>query len=215
LRINEQTRLCLQLFSTKEISMKSAKLALALLMIPAGAGLCSLTGCGSEPSSPVQQKQLENDSQNTLKDLEVADPTLADKVKSSVGYAIFPQVGKGAVGIEAGSGNGEVFQNGKYIGAAHLSIGGVGLSLGGETYQELILFNTPQAIQDFENNNLKFGADASAVALQAGSAASATFDKDKGVLVFKHTTGGLMFDASLNGQQFTFKAANPQPATQP
>jgi len=195
--------------------MKNAKLALALLMLPAGVGICTLTGCGSEPSTPVQQKQMINDSQATLKDLEIADSTLADKVNNAAGYVVFPEVGRGAVGVEAGSGNGDVYTKGKYLGSAHLSLGGVGVSLGGETYQEIILFQTPEALQDFENNGVKFGADASAVALQAGAAASAQFSKNNGTLVFKHTTGGLMFDASLNGQQITFKAANPQPAMQP
>ena len=195
--------------------MRSAKLALALMMLPAGAGLISLTGCGTEPTTPVEKKQLINDSDATLKDMEIADSTLADKVTSSAGYVVFPNVGKGAVGVTAGSGNGEVYQDGKYIGSAHISIGGVGVSLGGESYRELILFQSVDALHTFENNGLKFGADASAVALQAGAAASAQFSKDTGTIVFKHTTGGLMFDASLNGQQLTFKAANPQPAAQP
>jgi lipid-binding SYLF domain-containing protein len=195
--------------------MKSAKkLALALLMIPAGAGLSMLSGCGSEPTTSAQQQQVSNDSQSTLKDLEAADSTLTDKVNNSAGYVIFPHVGEGAAGVEAASGYGSVYQNGQYMGSARLILAGAGVSLGGQTYSELILFKTTAALSDFENNNLKFGADVSAVALQSGAAASATFSSN-GILVFKHPNGGLMFDASLSGQQFTFKSANPQPAMQP
>jgi len=193
--------------------MKAAKLCVAMLFAPLGAGLATLSGCGSEPSTPQEQKQLVNDSQASLKDMEIADSTLTDKVNSAAGYAVFPDVGKGAVGVGVGSGNGDVYQGGKYIGQAHLTIGTVGVALGGETYKELILFETPEALADFENNGLKFDANASAVALQAGSAASNKFAK--GILVFKHTNGGLMADASIGGQQFTFKAANAQPAAQP
>jgi hypothetical protein len=194
--------------------MKLAKISLALLLVPAGAGLLSLTGCGSEPSTPVEQKQLVNDSKATLKDLEIADSSLTDKVNNAAGYAIFPSVGKGALGIEVASGNGDVYlTGGKYIGTSHLGMVGGGLAIGGETYSELILFETPEALQDFEDNKIKFDASASAVALQAGAAAQAKFANH--ILVFTHTNGGLLASAVIGGQQFTFKAANPQPATQP
>jgi hypothetical protein len=126
---------------------------------------------------------------------------------------MFPTVGKGALGIEVASGNGDVYQGGKYIGTAHLGMVGGGLAIGGESYSELILFETPAALDDFENNKVKFDASASAVALQSGAAAQAKFAN--GVLVFTHTNGGLLASAVIGGQQFTFKAANPQPATQP
>ncbi len=193
--------------------MNIAKIGLALLFAPAGAGMFCLSGCGSEPSTPLEQKQLVNDSAATLKDLEMADSTLADKVKSAAGYVMFPTVGKGALGIEVASGNGDVYQGGKYIGTAHLGMVGGGLAIGGESYSELILFETPAALDDFENNKVKFDASASAVALQSGAAAQAKFAN--GVLVFTHTNGGLLASAVIGGQQFTFKAANPQPATQP
>jgi hypothetical protein len=200
-------------FQMKEFVMKAAKLCVVMLFAPLSAGLFCLGGCGSEPATPQQRKQLVNDSGAALKDMEIADSTLADKVNSAAGYAVFPNVDKGAVGIGVGSGNGDVYQGGKYIGQAHLTIGTVGVALGGEAYKELILFETPAALSDFENNGLKFDANASAVALQAGAAASSKWANH--IMVFKQTNGGLMADASIGGQQFTFKAANPMPATQP
>jgi lipid-binding SYLF domain-containing protein len=193
--------------------MKAAKLCLAMMFIPAGAGLMTLTGCGSEPTTVTEQKQLINDSQANLKDLELADPSLQGKVDSAYGYAIFPSVGKGGAGVEVATGNGDVYQGGKFIGQARLGMVGTGIDLGAETYSELILFETPEALNNFENNNLRFDASASAVALKAGAADTAKFEK--GVLVFQHTHGGLMVEAGIGGQQFTFKAANAQPATQP
>jgi hypothetical protein len=197
----------------KETAMKAAKFCLAMLFAPVGAGLVSLTGCGSEPTTPVQQQQLSNDSRSTLKDMEIADPSLKDKVDAAYGYAIFPSVGKGGVGVEAATGNGDVYQQGKFIGQARLSMVGTGLDLGAETYGELILFKTPEALGNFENNNLRFDATASAVILKAGAAA--TRDFENGVLVLLQPHGGAMLEAGIGGQQFTWKAANAQPATQP
>ncbi len=193
--------------------MKAARILLASLFIPAGAGLMSLTGCGSEPNTPVEQKQLSNDSAASLKDMEIADGSLKNKVDSAYAYVIFPSVGKGGAGVEVASGNGDVFEQGKYIGTARLTMVGTGLDLGGQTYSELILFQNKDALDKFENNNLRFDASASAVALKAGAADTAAFAN--GVLVLLNVHGGAMVEAGIGGQQFTFKAANAAPATQP
>ena len=161
----------------------------------------------------MQQQQLSVDSKSNLKDMEIADSTLKDKVNSAYGYAIFPSVGKGGVGVEVATGNGDVYQGGKFIGQARLGLVGTGLDLGAQTYGELILFQTPEALSNFENNNLQFDASASAVILKAGVAA--TRDYQHGVLVLVEPHGGAMVEASIGGQQFTFKAANAMPATQP
>ena len=193
--------------------MKAARFAIAMLFAPVGAGLMTLTGCGSEPSTQVQQKQLITDSDATLKDLETAEPSLTDMVKNSAGYVVYPNVTVGALGVKVESGNGDVYQNGKYIGTSHLGAGDIGLSAGGETYSELIVFQTPEALSQFENNKLHFDAGANAVILQAGATASPKYTN--GVAVVKHSKGGLLLDASIGAQQFTFKAANAQPATMP
>jgi lipid-binding SYLF domain-containing protein len=194
--------------------MKAAKLCLAILFAPATAGLLSLTGCGSEPSTPVEQKQLVNDSQATLRDMEVADPTLKDKVDNAAGYAVFPNIAKGGVGIEVASGNGDVYQQGgKWIGSSHMGMVGAGIDLGAQTYAELILFDSPQSLSNFENAGYKLDAGVSAVAIQASAARDAKFQN--GVLVLVQGHGGIMVEANLGAQQFTLKAANPQPAPQP
>lgn len=193
--------------------MKAAKICLAMLFAPVGAGLMSLTGCGSEPTTQVQQQQLSNDAKSSLKDMEIADSTLKNKVDASYAYAVFPSVGKGGAGIEAATGNGDVFQAGKYIGQARITMIGTGLDLGAQTYGELILFQNADALNNFENNNLRFDATASAVILKAGVADTRNFEN--GVLVLIDPHGGAMLEAGIGGQQFTFKAGNAAPATQP
>jgi lipid-binding SYLF domain-containing protein len=197
----------------KEIAMNAAKILLASLLIPAGAGLVSLTGCGSEPNTPVEAKQLTNDSTASLKDMELQDSSLQAKVDGSYAYAVFPSVGKGGVGIEGASGTGDVFEQGKYIGTSRLTMVGTGIDIGAQTYSELILFQDKAALDKFENNNLRFDASTSAVAIKAGAASSNDFAK--GVLVLLNVHGGAMLEAGIGGQQFTFKAANAAPATQP
>jgi len=90
------------------------------------------------------------------------------------------------------------------IGKTSLSQVTVGLQLGGQAYAEFIFFRDTTALDDFKRGNYEMGAQASAVAATAGAAADA--DYNSGVAVFTNTTGGLMFEASVGGQKFTFEA---------
>ena len=51
---------------------------------------------------------------------------------------------------------------------------------------------------------MKFDGQASAVAITEGGSVDVAF-KD-GLAVFTQTSGGLMFEASIGGQHFSFKA---------
>ena len=83
---------------------------------------------------------------------------------------IFPEVGKAAVGIGGANGRGVVYEQGRPVGYATLTQGSVGLQLGGETYAELIVFKTSDAMASFRNGDLTLGADASATILKEGAA---------------------------------------------
>jgi lipid-binding SYLF domain-containing protein len=132
----------------------------------------------------------------------VNDPSLGAFLDKSVGYAVFPTVGKGAIGVGGAYGRGVLYEGGRQIGYCDLSQGSIGLQLGGQKYTEIIAFETKPAIQEFKNNNFEFDAQASAVALESGSGANAKYDD--GVAVFTMDEKGLMFEASVGGQRFTF-----------
>ncbi len=193
--------------------MKVANLCLAVLLAPASAGLLALSGCGSAPSTPTEKADLADEGMQSLKELEQAHPDLKTTIDNSYGYAIFPSVAKGGFIIEGGSGRGSVYEQGKYIGTSHLTLGNVGATIGATNYTELVIFQTHDALADFEANKLKFDATASAVALKAGASADAKFTN--GVAVITKALGGLEVDASIGGQQFTFSAAQIMPTATP
>jgi lipid-binding SYLF domain-containing protein len=97
-----------------------------------------------------------------------------------------------------------VYEQGKLIGYADVSAGTIGLQAGGETFSELILFKDKNALDKFVNNQLAFDAKASAVAIKPGVAAAARYSD--GVAIFARTTGGLMVEAAVGGQKFTFRS---------
>ena len=143
------------------------------------------------------------DAQRTVGLYQKTDPGIAAFLRSSAGYAVFPKITKGAVGIGGAHGTGVLFERGRPIGKVSLSQVTVGAQLGGQEYSEMIFFQTPAVLADFEHGKTSFAAQASAVALRSGASANAKYDN--GVAIFTATTGGLMAEASVGGQKFSFE----------
>jgi lipid-binding SYLF domain-containing protein len=181
--------------------MKRALLSLAIV---AGGAILSV-GCESEPRTPEQQESIRDNSRAALSAMQAKDDTLDDVINHAAGYVIFPNVGKGGLIIGGAQGRGEVFEKGTFIGYAELQQASVGAQIGGQTYRELIVFQDQAALDRFKSGKVEFAANASAVALKAGAGKSAEF-KD-GIAVFVMPTGGLMAEASVGGQRFTFTPA--------
>ncbi|AZG71908.1 YSC84-related protein [Shewanella livingstonensis] len=142
--------------------------------------------------------------------------------QTAYGYAIFPSVAKGGIGIGAAYGNGRVFQSDTYMGDSTLTQLSIGFQLGGQAYSEIIFFKDAKAYNDFTSGSFEFSAQASAVAInlganaqvgttgnsagagQAGSNHAAAAAYINGMAIFTAAKGGLMFEAALAGQSFTF-----------
>lgn len=147
--------------------------------------------------------------------------------QQSVGYAVFPTVGKGGIGIGGAFGKGQVFKRGQKIGDTELVQLSIGFQLGGQAYSEMIFFKDDRALEEFISGSFEFGAEASAVALTAGASAqagtsgassSAGVEQHsntsagrwyKGMAVFTIAKGGLMYQASIGGQKFNFTPTKP------
>jgi lipid-binding SYLF domain-containing protein len=145
---------------------------------------------------------------------------------SSYGYAVFPSIGKGGLGIGAAHGKGKVYEQGKYVGDTSMTQVSVGLQAGGQAYSQVIFFQDKRAFDEFTSGNFEFGAGVSAVAITAGvsgsagttgSSAGASGGKNdagtrgkyyKGMAVFTVAKGGLMYEASLGGQKYKYKPRN-------
>jgi lipid-binding SYLF domain-containing protein len=151
-----------------------------------------------------------------------ATPEVAEMMAESHAYAIFPTVGKGGIGIGGAFGQGRVYRGGQHIADTSVTKVSFGLQLGGQAFSELILFRNADALEEFSSGKFAFGAEASAVALTAGAqagansmgaSASASDSKPGGsaagewngsMAVFVLAKGGLMYEASVGGQGFTY-----------
>ncbi|MDC1287896.1 lipid-binding SYLF domain-containing protein [Gammaproteobacteria bacterium] len=144
----------------------------------------------------------------------------------SYGYAIFPTIGKGGMGIGAAHGKGKVYEKGKHVGDTSMTQVTIGLQLGGQAYSQVIFFEDQRAFREFTSGNFEFGAQATAVAITAGASATASTSGNstgasggqndantkgsyrKGLAVFTVAKGGLMYEASIGGQKYQYKVRN-------
>jgi len=147
--------------------------------------------------------QTDKEVQEVIRQFEKGDPGMQAWFREAYGYAVFPSVGKGAVGVGGAYGKGLVYERGTLIGKTSLTAVTIGFQLGGQAFREVIFFKDKTALDDFTRGNFEFQAGVSAVALKAG--ASKDLGYNKGVAVMTATKGGLMYEAAVGGQKFTFE----------
>jgi lipid-binding SYLF domain-containing protein len=175
----------------------------AWVCVCVAAGAVLLTGCSTAPTSAAKQEQLTDKTQAAVQAARTTDPGLQKFFDTAVGYAVFPSVGKGGVGVGGAYGRGELFEGGKMVGYCTLTQASIGLQLGGQAYTELIFFETKEALDGFKSGNFAFAAQVSAVALKSGASANAKYAN--GVAVFTLGEKGLMYEASVGGQKFNYQ----------
>lgn len=131
------------------------------------------------------------------------DGLIKNLFDKAYGYVIFPNVGKGGIGIGGAAGNGAAYQKGVLIGMAKMTQVTIGFQWGGQAYREAIFFETKNDLDRFKENKFEFSAQASAVAATAGASANVKYTN--GVMIFTQIKGGLMYEASVGGQKFKFR----------
>jgi len=165
--------------------------------------LLALGACSTAPDSREGKADIQKEAAAALAKAKVADPTLTPVFNSAAGYAVFPSVGKGGAGVGGAYGKGVLYERGRAVGYCDLSQATIGLQLGGQAYTQIIVFETKEAVETFKQGNFRFDAQATAVALQSGAGANAKFTN--GVAVFTMDEAGLMYEASVGGQKFSYQ----------
>jgi lipid-binding SYLF domain-containing protein len=143
---------------------------------------------------------------------------------NSYGYAVFPNIAKGGLGVGAAHGKGRVYQQGKYVGDTSMTQVSIGLQAGGQAYSQIIFMEDKRSFDEFTSGNFGFDASVGAVAITASASASASTQGGgtstsagkndattqgkyhKGMAVFTVVKGGAMYEASVAGQKFSYKA---------
>ncbi len=184
------------MYMTKKIFFPGLKIVIVLAAL--------VIGSSAIGQSTRKEKKLVRDCQSAKADFINTDGLMKSLFTNAYGYVIFPNVGKGGIGIGGAAGNGIVYERGRIIGKAKLTQINFGFQFGGQAYREVIFFETKADLDRFRENKIEFSAQASAVAVTAGVSANVKY-KD-GVMIFTQQKGGLMYEASIGGQKFSFTA---------
>jgi lipid-binding SYLF domain-containing protein len=172
-------------------------------------GLLLVVGCGSEDgggSSSAYSAEVDaigGKDGATIKAFLARDATMKRFFHGAHGFAIWPSIGKGGFVIGGGGGTGSVYEQGKRIGASKVTFVTVGAQVGGQSFAEVIFFKDKAALDNFTRGNFEFEAQVSAIAAKSGAAMQAAYDS--GVAIFTLPKDGLMAEASVGGQKFSFE----------
>jgi lipid-binding SYLF domain-containing protein len=145
---------------------------------------------------------LRAETERTVARFQQANPGLKTYFDTAAGYAVFPGVGKGGFIVGGEYGKGLVYEKGRPIGEAKLKEVSIGAQVGGESFDEVIFFQTPETLQEFKRGKNLVDAQVSGVAAAQGVEQHAKYQN--GVAVFVLPRNGLMGQASIGGQKFEF-----------
>ena len=153
--------------------------------------------------SSTRDKKIVEDANGAKLEFIKVDPLLKNIFNNAYAYVIFPNIGKGGFGVGGATGNGAVYERGRLIGMARMTQLTLGFQAGGQAYREVIFFESKKELDNFKDNNLAFSAQASAIIATEGASGDVKYDN--GVMIFTHPKAGLMYEASVGGQKFTFR----------
>ena len=175
--------------------------------------LAALVAMLSVSAARAADQELSKDTQQAIADFKRVDSTLGTFFDKSSGYAVFPNVGKGGFIVGGARGKGLVYATNAVIGEATMTQASIGAQAGGQSFAEVIFFETPSALDDFKSGKFEMSAEVSAVAAAEGASQAAKYKN--GVAVFTLPKKGLMAQASIGGQKFKFEPETPTPTGRP
>ena len=188
-------------YTVANLRRTAAYIALAAIL-----GVVALAAsCSTAPEKPRERRALSMDTTAFVARAKETDRSLTKFFDNCVGYAAIPEIGKGGFIVGGAYGKGQLFDSrGRLIGYCDVSQGSIGAQIGGQTFGELIFFENDRAMSNFKGNKYSLSAQASAVALTEGAGAASNYRDN--VAVFVLNPKGLMLEASIGGQQFTYQA---------
>jgi lipid-binding SYLF domain-containing protein len=158
-------------------------------------------GCASV-ETPQEKEALVKAADTSRQAWISTDPSIDGLIKKGYGYVLFPDAGSGGFIVAGSHGHGVVYEQGQQVGFAELTGGSIGLTVGGQKYSELIVFENKAAMDRFKKSEMGFGANANAVIAKTGAGAAASFAD--GVAVMVRPLAGAMAEASVGGQKIKY-----------
>jgi lipid-binding SYLF domain-containing protein len=139
----------------------------------------------------------------TIKAFDALNPHNRELLRSAAGTLVFPRVTKAGAGVAGEYGEGALRVGGKTIGYYSVSSASIGLTLGAAQHSEVLVFTTPESLNQFTSSKgWSIGADTGVAMISKGGGGN--YDTDtlkKPVVGFVFAEKGLIGDASLEGSK--------------
>jgi lipid-binding SYLF domain-containing protein len=169
--------------------------------------LFALAACASDDpdDQAAHRAEIDAGADAALSELFADDPaarTLADQAK---GVLIFPEILKAGLGVGAETGDGVLRVGGENVGYYNTSSASIGLQAGGQSYSQVLMFLTDEALAGFrDGSGWEAGVDGSVAVLEAGASGELdTTNIADPVVGFIFGEEGLMADATIEGSKYT------------
>jgi lipid-binding SYLF domain-containing protein len=160
---------------------------------------------GQDKTVAQQRQEILQKNEQILKALYAAEPKAKDLVEKSAGYATFSNFGMKILIAGGGSGSGVVMNkfNSKpiYMNMAEVQ---AGLGFGLKSFQNIFIFQTEAALNDFVNSGWTFGGQVTAAAKyeKDGGAYQDATVVAPGVLMYQLTDSGLAAEITGKGTKY-------------
>ena len=160
---------------------------------------------GPQKTVTQQREDILKTSTTTLKALYQAQPKAKELIEKSVGYATFSNFGMKILIAGGGTGSGVVIQKDGvkpiYMNMAEVQ---AGLGLGIKSFQNIFVFQTKAALNDFVNSGWTFGGQVTAAAKyeKDGDAYQDAVVVAPGVLMYQLTDSGLAAEITGKGTKY-------------
>jgi lipid-binding SYLF domain-containing protein len=151
-----------------------------------------------------QRQEILNKSEQTLKQLYSVEPKAKELIDKSAGYATFSNFGMKILIAGGGTGSGVVISKDKKAVFMNMAEVQAGLGIGIKSFQNIFIFQTNAAMNDFVNSGWTFGGQVTAAAKyeKDGDAYQDGTVVAPGVLMYQLTDSGLAAEITGKGTKY-------------
>lgn len=160
---------------------------------------------GSDKTIPEQREEILKKNQATLEQLYQVAPKAREGIEKAAGYATFSNFGMKILIAGGGTGTGVVInkatKKATFMNMAEVQ---AGIGLGIKSFQNIFIFQTQAAMNDFINSGWTFGGQMTAAAKyedNGGALQDATI-VSPGVLMYQLTDSGLAAEITGKGTKY-------------
>ena len=158
----------------------------------------------SDKTVAQQRQDILVKNQAILKQLYAAQPKAKDLIEKSAGYATFSNFGMKILIAGGGTGSGVVISKDKKSVFMNMAEVQAGLGIGIKSFQNIFVFQTDAAMNDFVNSGWTFGGQVTAAAKyeKDGDAYQDATVVSPGVLMYQLTDSGLAAEITGKGTKY-------------